>query len=239
MISSHRAKIEERRFYRKLLLTIVSLVGIGLFLVFIGLPLLARFIVFFTSLTPNTRTTTTNATDQTVLIPPDLDPVDEATNSSPISLSGYGESNGLVKIYLNGKQRTKVDTQNDGKFIASDIDLKEGENTIYATTVDKNNRESSPSSTFTITFSKNPPKLDISDPEDGAKYSSEQKDVQIKGSTDAGNRITINDRYVVVDPYGKFSFSASLSNGDNEFTVKSTDPAGNTSEKKIKVTYYP
>lgn len=235
-ISSHRLKIEEKKVLRRLVASLVILVVSIIILIYAGIPLLAKTIIFFTS--NRLESITTNVSNTTLISPPVLDSLAEATNSSVISISGMAEKESTVKIFVNAKEAVKVMADRDAKFIAKNLKLSEGTNTVVAVTL-KDNQESSPSGSLTIVFKKNPPKLDISSPTEGQKFIAESKDTAISGETDPGNKITVNDRFVIVDSYGKFNYKVTLSDGDNNFRVVATDIAGNQTIVERKVNFTP
>jgi len=60
-----------------------------------------------------------------------------------------------------------------------------------------------------------------------------------EGKVEENAKVQINDRVVVVESDGTFSFVTTLSEGQNNFTVKAEDEARNKVEKNLKVTYAP
>lgn len=234
--SSHRIKIEEKKLYKKIVLLIVGMIGLGIFMIFIGIPVFAQAILFISGFRKDKVVANTTVLE-TALFPPSLDPIPEATNTATIALSGYGEKNASVVVYVNDVETKKAQTDSDGKFLIVNLPIKEGDNTITAKSV-KDDKDSSVSAAFTVSYLNKPPKLDIDSPHDGDKFST-NRDITISGTTDPDNRITLNDRTVVLDTLGKFKTSYSLSDNDNELSLKAFDTAGNSVEKKIKVTYYP
>ncbi len=231
---SHRIKVEEKKVYRKLVLTIVVLLSIGIFLVFAGLPLLANAILFTTSFKSDKSGLTTN--NSAILFPPSLNPIFEATNTAKITVSGYGEKEAAIKIIVNNKDQVKAATDADGKFTAININLTEGENIIKAVNL-KDNKESTTSSPIVVIYKKTLPKLEIDKPKDGDKFSGDQQNISITGSTDQGNRLTVNSRMAIVNPQGKFDFNYKLVEGDNNFKITVLDNAGNQTTKELKVNY--
>jgi uncharacterized protein YfaP (DUF2135 family) len=231
---SHRIKVEEKKVYRKLILTFVVLISIGLFLVFAGLPLLARTILFFTSFKTDKSNLTTN--NSSILFPPSLNPIFEATNTAKIIISGYGEKEAAIKIIVNGREQVKATSDAEGKFTAININLTEGENIIKAVNI-KDNKESTTSSPITVIYKKTLPKLEIEKPTDGDKFSGDQQNISIIGTTDQGNRLIINERMAIIDPQGKFNFPYKLAEGDNNLKITALDNAGNQSIKELKVNY--
>jgi hypothetical protein len=232
-ISTHRARAMEKKVVKKLILTLILALGSIILLIFVGLPLLSRFVLLLSP--KGTDTTQNTSTDSSILFAPTLNPTYEATNSSPINLSGYSEKDAKVKILLNGKEKTTTDTDKDGKFSIDRFPLDDGDNAISAILL-KETKESPPSSPIHVTYKKTPPKLDILYPKDGDSIH-DNKDINITGTTDPGSRVTINDRFVIVDSQGKFSFAFHLSDGDNMLKIIATDTAGNQEMKEMKVNY--
>lgn len=235
--SSHRIKIEERKLYKKTALLVVGMIGFGIFMFFIGIPAFVQVILFVSGFRKD-KTVSNVSLSENALLPPSLDPISEATNTGTISLSGFGEKDASVVVYVNDVETKKVQTDNDGKFFILNLPIKEGDNSITAKNV-KDDKESSFSAALSVSYLNKPPKLDIDSPHDGDKFSSEQKQVRVSGTTDPDNRITLNGRTVVVNTQGQFSFNFPLTGGDNEISIKAFDSAGNSVEKKVKVIYYP
>jgi len=235
VISSHRLKIEERKVYRKIFTSLGIFIAAIVILIYAGIPILTKTIIFFTSFRKEEVVSTL---ENTQINPPILDPMSEATNSSPISVSGLADKEMTVKISVNGEEIAKVLTDKDGRFTSKNIRLKEGENTITAVTL-REDKESSPSQPLVIAYKKNPPKLDISAPDDGQRFLAETKEIIISGETDPGNRVTINDRFAIVGQNGKFNYKVTLTDGDNNFKIIATDIAGNQTIVERKVIYTP
>lgn len=234
--SSHRLRIEEKKVYRKLLITLVLFVLFILVIIFAGIPVLTKSIIFLTSFKKENTITNTNSVFKLEI--PILNPLTDATNSSPISLSGFGEKETTIKILVNDNEAVKILSDKDGKFEAKNIKLTEGQNNIVAVTL-KYDQESSPSSPQIIIYQKNPPKLDISTPNEGQKFLAESKEITISGVTDPGNKVTINERLVIVSQDGKFNYKVTLSDGDNNYKVVATDIAGNQTTIERKVNFTP
>lgn len=232
---THRIKAEEKRLFHRFLITTGAVVVSIVLVLYAGLPILAKIIAFFT---PTTRNQLNTNVSSLFLLPPSLDPTFEATNSSSVTISGFGDKEATVKIFVNGREITKVKTDSDGRFLAKKISLKEGDNNITAKTV-KDQKESSPSSVLHIIYKNSRPSLEITQPEDNARFSGDSKEITISGETEADNRVTINDRLAIVDTQGIFSYKVSLNEGENKFKIIVTDQAGNITDKEIKVTYNP
>ncbi|MCJ7740495.1 Ig-like domain-containing protein [Candidatus Microgenomates bacterium] len=234
--STHRLRYQEKRVFRRFLYSLVLIIAIVILAIYAGLPLLAKIILAFSSLKKNTVAPA--KIEQTYLFPPVLDPTYEATNSANIMISGLGEKDTTVKIFVNGREVAKVLADAEGKFYAKKISLEEGQNEIYAKNI-KDKQESSSSSILTIIYQKNPPKIEITNPKDGERISSDNKNITITGETEPGNRIIVNDRLAIVNSDGKFNYSVGLSDGENKFKIVATDAAGNSTTAEFKVTYSP
>ncbi|OGG22360.1 hypothetical protein A3D03_06715 [Candidatus Gottesmanbacteria bacterium RIFCSPHIGHO2_02_FULL_40_13] len=232
-LSSHRLRQEEKKFTRKLITSLTIVAVSGIFVIFFGLPLLAK-VVYFTS---GTQKQTQNTSDTSLaLLPPTLDSISTATNSAKINVSGYSISDAAIIVVVNGEESTKIPTDKDGKFNSNEISLKEGENKINAFVVRKD-QESSPSATFIVIYKKSNPKIEISSPENGARIRQDNRDITISGTTDPGNRMTINDRLVIVQNDGSFNFKVTLTDGDNAIQLQAIDEAGNITGQELKVNF--
>ena len=235
-ISSHRLRTEEKKLFKKLLFSFGFFLASIFFLIYIGLQLFAKFILFTSSMGKNNSTTETK--ESTILFPPILDPTFEATNTAKINVSGFGEKETTVKIIVNDEVFAKVPADKEGKFIVSNISLSEGTNSIKAITI-KDDKQSSPSSALIVEYIKAAPKLEIEEPSEGENFYSDKKNISITGITDKGNKVSINDHQAIVDQEGKFSYPVTLSEGDNNFKIIAYDNAGNQTTLERKVIYHP
>jgi len=232
--NSHRLRAEEKKLYRKLIYTALFILAGLILFISAGLPLFAKIIVTLSSF--RKESPSKNNTSYTILFPPVLEVNFEATNSARITVSGIADKEATVAISVNDRAAVKVTADSEGKFRAPNIILTEGTNNITAQTI-KGEQESSPSSVFSVIYKKTPPKLEITAPSENQKFSGDAKDITISGTTDAGSRITINDRLVIVDQDGKFSYPVTLSEGENTFKFVAVDIAGNQTTLERKVTF--
>lgn len=233
---SRLASIEERRNRRRAFfftfLTLLSLLA----LIFFGLPAIAKFAAFLTDLRKSSLPVDKN--DTTPPAPPRLASLPEATNKAEIELSGITEEGAIVTLFINGKEEEIV-ANSEGNFAFS-FTLEKGENEVYAKAKDAAGNESQPSSVQLVIFDNEAPPLTISSPLDGAQFFGEsQRQLSIRGTTEAGVTLTVNDRIVKVEDDGSFVFVSSLGEGTNSFNFKSTDKAGNQTEKTISVNFSP
>jgi len=76
--------------------------------------------------------------------------------------------------------------------------------------------------------------LSLTTPNDGTNYyGSKQRQVLLEGETEVGVNININGRFVQVDSDGKFTFTTTLNEGENKFTILAQDLAENITEKTL------
>ena len=233
---SRLASVEEKRNMRRAflftILTILAILGV----LFYGLPSVARFAAFLSDLRKSSLPVDRN--DTTPPAPPRLDRLPEATKEPEIEISGVTEEGATVILTLNGKDEEVV-ADADGKFRFS-YSLRKGENQISAKAKDRTGNESQPTAGITVLFDNEAPKLDISAPADGSQlYGDGQRQLAIKGTTEVGITLTINDRIVKVEEDGTFTFATTLADGENSFNLKSADKAGNQTEKTLKVNFSP
>jgi len=160
----------------------------------------------------------------------------EATNSALIKVSGYAENETEVELLLNGVSYEKEEVDEDGSFVFEEINLVEGDNYIQALTISKDNISSEMSPTFSVSYDKIAPYLNITNPsEDSVEV--ESLDYEIRGETESGASVTVNNSIAVVDDMGQFKLKIQLISGQNEVEIISRDLAGNETKKKVKIKY--
>jgi hypothetical protein len=230
---SRRESVEEKRNLRSaILLIVISIVAITVLVIY-GIPVVGKISSYVSGL----KGGVSSANDKTPPAPPRFDTYPDFTNKTTISLSGNAEPGATVKLTFNGSEQ-EVLVDKDGNFSLLDLKLKDGDNNFSAFTQDPAGNVSQKTVDAKIVFDNKTPDLTIESPADGTQFfGSEQRQATIKGTTDSGSSVTINDRIVSVDETGKFQYTLTLSGGENKFTVKSVDPAGNSVEKELKLTF--
>jgi bacillopeptidase F len=231
---SRRATKEQQKNIRRAVFFGILTLGVFLLFFFFGLPTVARFAAFLTELRTSTQPVEIN--DTTPPAPPKLEEPHEYTNKTSIEIEGTTEPGATVTIYANSNEEEVLANKN-GEF-SFDWSLLDGDNKIYAKSKDAAGNESQESKVYYVTYDNDPPELTITSPEDGKTfYGSQERQITIEGNTEEGASVTVNDRLVVVDSQGEFTFATSLSDGENKFMVKATDKAGNTEETELTVNY--
>lgn len=182
--------------------------------------------------------TSTSISDQVILAPPVINIPYEATNSFKIDIQGYAIQKTKVKIFVDDLEKAEVDVNEDGSFVAEDINLSLGTNNIYGKTIDQDQKESLPSKLIKLIFDDEKPKLEVLEPADGKEVTGDKK-VTVTGKTDKDNEVSINGIRTITDIDGKFSAQISLNDGENIITIQAQDEATNLVKLERRVIFKP
>lgn len=234
---SRLARKETQKSYNRLIFTSLGTILLIVIIFFAGIPALVKFSAFLGEV--KTSSQPIAPSDETSpLLPPQFEPLPEATNNPQVTISGFAQAGKEIEIYLNSELVGKTTVDADGKFLYSNLLVGEGENRIKAYTAD-GERKSEASKTFFVTYKKTAPNLEVSKPEEGTSFSKENKTIRIDGKTDPDVSVTVNDRWAIVSSSGSFYAIYTLSDGENILKIKAVDPAGNETTLERKVTYSP
>lgn len=233
---SRRLTIEEKKNKRRaislIFLTVVILLGIF----FYGLPTVVKFTAILTDI--NQSSQPVEANDTTPPPPPRLESMPIATKEEKIDIRGNTEAGAKVTLFLNDTEE-EILADSSGKF-SFNLTLTDGENSISAVSTDSSGNTSQKTEIQTVIFDKKLPELELIKPNDKAEFfGSKQRQVVVEGKTESEVRLQINQRQVVVENDGSFTFATTLSQGQNNFTVVAEDRAGNKTEKTFSVTFTP
>ena len=230
-------RLEERRNVRRAILMILGSIALILFLIWAGIPVLARLAGLISDLTM-----TSKPVDRTDLIPPGPPQIRSdftATNSRIMTLSGNAEPGTTVYLTHNEEAAGNVVTKEDGAFEITDLVLSEGQNIFFAVAFDQAGNQSQMSSAVEIYHSTKTPKLELESPTDRQEVKGKTGRVDVKGITDPGVRVTANERFIIVSEDGRFSGSIDLKEGENTIAVVAVDRAGNQAKNEVAVIYQP
>lgn len=232
---SRLARVEEGKNIRKAYaFGIASIIIIGLLLVF-GLPAVSKIASYVFDMKKKAPIA---LEDNTPPGPPFIKTLPEATNNNSLKIEGTSEAEAIIMIFVND-ERTEVNADDNGNFSA-DITLAKGSNTIHAKAKDAAGNESVDSNQFSVYFSKEKPKLEVTKPSPGDNYfGDKQKQLSIEGVTCAECSVTVNGRIALVDDTGNFKITYSLNDGNNDLNIITTDKAGNHEETTISVNFTP
>lgn len=199
-----------------------------------GVPALITMSTFIGNISQKNEAS--QQTENVILFPPTLNPITEATNSSPIKISGFSDPGNSIELFLNDTLDDKTSVNDAGQFVFENVNLKEGLNTVFVKAI-KKEKTSDKSQSFQISYLKKAPKLEINKPENDQVISTDRKETTVNGLTDPGNTVTVNDHFAIVNPDGSFSYNAVLNDGDNILVIEASDKAGNKTKTERKVKY--
>jgi bacillopeptidase F len=228
---------EEKRNRQRAAKFIVLTIITGAVLFFYGIPFLGRFAAFVSELAKGDKPITRD--DKTPPAPPQIDTPPDYTKEEILKISGKSEEGATIRFTFNSTDEELV-TDSDGTF-KKNLDLRKGENTLLLSATDISGNESQKTKTYTIVFDNESPDLTVDSPSDGTSfYGTRERQVDIKGTVDdKESTVTVNDRYVAVEDDGSFQFTTTLNEGENKFTVKAQDKAGNSVETSLTLNFSP
>ncbi len=236
MAFSRLNRVADRKEKRRLVLAIAGIFGIFILILLFGVKALIGFSLLVDTLRGNSPATAQQ--QQTIILPPTLNPPTEATNSAAISVNGKGQTGLTLILYVNNKELKQVSVKEDGTFVVPSVPLTAGSNTISAKLTDTKGNLSDLSNIVSVTYGNAPPKLIVSDPSDNSTVTGDTNTVTVNGMTDDNVTVTINDRVVVIKTDNSFSYGYPLNEGDNILNIVATDAAGNQTTIQRKVTYH-
>lgn len=234
MIRSRLSRRMENKTKKNLTLSILGIILIVLLVLKFGIPFLVNLSLFLSGSQNKTETKIENTS---FIAPPVLDSFPEATASADIIISGIASKNQPINLYVNDNLVDTVKAGDNGRFSFNET-ISPGINTIIAKAV-VNEKESNSSNTIVTAFKNAPPSLSINSPSDGQSFAKDQNTVDVKGTTDADVKVTVNGFWAITDGNGNFSYNLPLQNGENKIKIVAIDDAGNKNEKEIKLTYSP
>ncbi len=104
---------------------------------------------------------------------------------------------------------------------------------------DNHGNTSEESRSWTVTVDNEGPELSISEPQEGQRFFENDSPITVKGKSEEGVDLRVNDRMVMVGNKGEFELKMSLKEGDNQIEAVAIDAAGNETRKAILVNYTP
>lgn len=202
-----------------------------LMLFFLAIPIMTKLALFLGNL--KSGQTKITSEDKIAPITPVLFPTYESTNSANLLISGQTESGVKVKLFQNQNQIAEEVSDNEGKF-SHQINLSLGKNEIWVIAVDNaGNQSQSPNQT--IIYDNQPPEIIIDSPTDNSIYYGYQQKVEIKGKVESQASLAINERQIILNSIGEFTYLYNLKEGDNLIKLVAIDQAGNQTTKELKL----
>ncbi len=208
--------------YRRFFILVAAITAILMGTYFIGIALLSRI---------GTPEETFTERDRTAPPPPTLSSIPQATHSAKLNIKGFAEPGATVTLFLNNSEKDSQLTNAEGQFVFEEVPLEQGENGVYATAKDATGNESRPSTTYKVIIDRKPPKLEVTEPEEGVVIT-EEKDKQtfilVKGTVEENTIVTVNGYQAIVQGEGNFEYRLLLSEeGEIFIKIEARDLAGN------------
>jgi len=150
-------------------------------------------------------------------------------NTTTIHIKGTVKDNIAVAELL--VQNAETEFKDNGSFDVP-VSLKEGKNVIKLSAIDASGNKTNVE--ITIMCDTTPPQLSVNAPSE-----THEKEVTVKGKTEADIMVSVNGKKLRAGDDGSFSVAVSLEEGENTITIVATDKAGNKTTKTITVTYKP
>lgn len=216
------------------MLALGGMLTLVVFLLVFGLRILVGFSLLVDRIRGNAPPQQSQG--QELILPPILDPLPEATNSASLTITGKSDPGLKIVLYIDEEEATTLPVQSDGTFSLTKK-LAEGDHTVSAKAKNDKDAVSDLSNVVTVTIKRSKPELTITNPNEGARIVGDSNTLVVKGNTASDNTVTVNDRLAVVSNDGSFTYTYSLSEGENTLRIVAADPAGNEESEDRRVTY--
>ena len=231
-IQSRLTQRLENKTKQNIIFTVIGIVLIVGLLWKFGVPLLATVSYMIAGSKKDEQISQKNA----YVAPPILNATYDATNSARVTITGSSLADATIDLFVNNAKTDTATVDSNHSFSFESVPLISGNNSIKVR-ASEGNQKSNFSNILSITYLNKAPELSLDNPSDGAQFHKDDKNVEVKGKTDPGIRVTVNDFWAIVDTDGNFTYTLLLKDGDNDIHVIATDDGGNKSEKQIKVNY--
>ena len=229
---SRIAQREQKKLTQQTVMMVIASVVIGAVFLTVLLPFLLR--LFFEFLDKN------SSNEVKDLLPPQIPIVESlptATFSGKVKLTGFAEANSSVILLVDGIEANTLTVSADGKF-EQELSLVRGQNQIELFSKDAAGNTSANTKTMSVVFDDEVPLLELEAPSENAIVElRKNQQLEVKGKTEVGSKLLLNDRLVMVKPDGSFQTTFYLNEGENKLVLVATDPAGNTTKLERKVTF--
>ncbi len=235
-MSSRLERIKTRRAGKQGAIYLVIAAILVVVMIFWGVPAIARMAGLLVS-TENTETVEYELKPT----PPIISDIPEATYSGEVNITGFSQPGIDVVLYLNGAELARKLTSESGTFTFSKVPITEGVNSVYAYSSTSRGLMSEKSKEYTVILDDIKPTVTIDSPKDGEIFRGQSQRIATfnGGTNEAGSKVMIGERLVILNSDNKFSIPYQLVEGDQEIAIKVVNKAGNESETKIKLRWEP
>lgn len=222
--------------YLKLTTIILTSVAILAAMWFWGVSILSNLDKFWKIFTPSSSNISTNNQNK-IPPPPFISQLPSSTKDQQITVNGYSIDGLMVKLFVNEREVASTRADKEGSFTFFNVNLNDGDNTIYAKASDTKGLDSPASKSISVRLQKKSPKLIVSEPADRSEFKQKDNAITVRGSTDPLDIVTVNGQKAFVTSDGTFSYMYPLNDGENKLIIESTDDAGNKTTVEKTVTF--
>ncbi len=225
---------QRKQIYLQLIFYIVIFFVILALIFTFGIRLLINGSLFVGSISQPKSTSQSSSSSEDFIGMFRLDNPPNATGAATVIVTGTVTNYDSVEFYLNGENVKTVKTESES-FAEEIGPLQPGKNQLYAVARSDSQKETRTSSTFTVTYKNQKPKLEITQPSDNSTSTSQE--ITVAGNTDPETYIQVNGSPVVVDAQNHFQTTVKLNEGENKIEVVAEDIVGNQENQTLTVTY--
>jgi hypothetical protein len=140
-----------------------------------------------------------------------------------------------AKVLVNGNEATISNTSFE---FSACVNLQPGDNIVKVEAIDKAGNTTTKEIKITL-IDTTPPEILINSPNDNFK--SNENTIIVSGTVldkESGiNKVTVSGNEISLSPYGSFSYTVKLVEGDNKINIIASDKAGNQTTKTLSVIY--
>ncbi len=222
--SNSSIKSEEKKVIFRLILLVLIIIGFAVVLYLWGIDLVA-----FIGNHQNTTSTNISPKANKSIIAPHLFDLTSLVKTKQVVISGVATSGTEVEIFVNNISVMKLLVNEDGTFSNSNVELIEGNNSIYAIT-HYQNQVSDMSNILTIELDTQKPVLTYT-----TLTNKETKLITFSGSVEGGSALYINERRIILLPDNSFTIEYNLVDSESEYLLTVEDQAGNQNTYSEKI----
>lgn len=232
VVSVRQSNKRSKNQYSKQFVVSSALILIILALIYFGGLKLIQGLSYFSS--SNVENTKTAETDKIPPSPPSLNAIPEGAKEASIKITGFAEKGTKVRLFLNGSVVATTLASSEGDFIFENVTLKNGPNSLTATSEDAAGNESEQSQNRKIILNPLSPEIILEFPKSDEEVNS--KTIQVKGKALNSKIVTVNDSVAFMEEDGSFSLPVTFSEGENTIRLEATNESGKTTKKEITFT---
>lgn len=235
-VANSRADTKQESYYIRIILrSLIAYVAIGIASFFIFIAIFSNI----NSLWGFFRPTEVYKEKEFGPSKPYLSTETEATKESTITLSGTAQGGSKVVLYKNSDYSEETIADSGNKFEFTEVAIKNENDAVtkfYVEVEDSKGNKSPQSNAVLVIYDDKKPDLYVSDPTPDQRIKDYNRSYEVKGKSEPGAKVTVNEKIARVSPEGDFSVTIRLDDEVNILKVLSVDEAGN--ETKIEVPVY-